>query len=135
MRHTSDHASLYFLAGRVMAKIDKELQRQLTAAARAEQRDSRGAPHQPLEAVVRFRAPGGKQVPDPETVQEIARTLLSRVEQRTREAPVAYNVFANLQSMVVQASRTFLVELLAQPEIASALANRPAASSEAADSE
>ena len=115
-----------------MAKIDKELKRQLSAAARAEQQGMAGAWHQPLEAVVRFHPPAGKQVSDPETVQEIARDLLSRVEQSTREAPLAYNVFANLQSMVVQASRTFLVELLAQPEIASALANR---SSKATDPE
>ncbi len=115
-----------------MAKIDKELKRQLSAAARAEQRGTARGRDQPLEAVVHFRAPGGKQVADPEAVQEIARNLLSRVEQRTSETPVAYNVFANLQSMVVQASRTFLVELLAQPEIASALANR---SSKATDHE
>ena len=115
-----------------MAKIDKELKRQLSAAARAEQRGTADGRHQPLEAVVHFRAPSGKQVADPEAVQEIARNLLSRVEKRTSESPVAYNVFANLQSMVVQASRTFLIELLAQPEIASALANR---SSKATDRE
>jgi hypothetical protein len=115
-----------------MAKIDKELKRQLSAAARAEERGTASGRDQPLEAVVHFRAPDGKRVADPEAVQEIARDLLSRVEQRTSETPVAYNVFANLQSMVVQASRTFLVELLAQPEIASALANR---SSKATDRE
>ncbi len=106
-----------------MARIHKELKRQLSAAALAERRDP-AASSRPLEAVVHFRAPGARPAADPEQVQAMARKVLARVQELTSETPLAYNVFANLQYMVVQASRTFIEELVEQPEIASALANR-----------
>lgn len=108
-----------------MAKVHEELQRQLAAAEAAARRRPR-ALQPPLEAVVQFHPPGARGVMSQETVQQLAQDILARVERLTHEAPVAYNVFANLQSMVVQASRTFLLALLEQPEIAAALANRSA---------
>ena len=116
-----------------MAKVHKELRRQL-AAAGAAARDRPASAQPPLEAVVQFHAPTADSLASPETVQKLAQDVLSRVERLTHESPVAYNVFSNLQSMVVQASRTFLIALLEQPEIASALANRSGtASDERAD--
>ena len=106
-----------------MAKVHKELRRQLAAAEVAARRSpARAQP--PLEAVVQLRAPGAAGVATPEAVQQLAQDVLARVQRLTHESPVAYNVFANMQSMVVQASRSFLVALLEQPEIAAALANR-----------
>jgi len=106
-----------------MAKVHKELQRQLAAAAAAA-RQSPTMAQPPLEAVVQLRVPTTRGVASAEAMQEIAQDVLSRVERLTHESPVAYNVFANLESMVVQASRSFLIALLEQPEVASALANR-----------
>ena len=106
-----------------MARIHKELKRQLSAAAMAERRDP-SASSPPVEAVVHFRSPGARPLADPEQVTAMARIVIDRVAQLTRETPLAYNVFANLQSMVVQASRNFIEKLVEQPEIASALANR-----------
>ena len=106
-----------------MAKIHKELKRQLSAAALAERRDPL-ASSRPLEVVVHFHSPGARSLADPEQVQAMARTVLTRVQELTGETPLAYNVFANLQSMVVQANRNFVAKLVEQPEIASALANR-----------
>lgn len=106
-----------------MAKVHKELRRQLAAADVAARRRP-AVPQPPLEAVVQFRSPGALDLATPETVQQLAQDVLARVERLTHESPVAYNVFGNLQSMVVQASRSFLIALLEQPEIASALANR-----------
>ena len=106
-----------------MAKVHKELRRQLAAAEAAARRGAASA-QPPLEAVVQFHAPNAPGLANPETVRQLAQDVLARVERLTHESPVAYNVFSNLQSMVVQASRTFLIALLDQPEIASALANR-----------
>ena len=106
-----------------MARVHKELRRQLAAAAVAARHQPEAA-QPPLEAVVQFHAPTLRGLASPEAVQQIANDVLSRVERLTHESPLAYNVFTNLQSMVVQASRNFLVTLLEQPEIASALANR-----------
>jgi len=50
--------------------------------------------------------------------------LLQRVEQRIGLHPQAVNVFQQLGSFVVVAAPAFLAELLTQPEVHAAMANR-----------
>jgi hypothetical protein len=99
-------------------RIDPELRRQLDAAA--------AAPHpHPVAAVVRLRPQGGGQATlGPEQTQALTTGLLKRVEQRTGLRPQAVNVFRQLDSFVVVAAPAFLTELLSQPEVHGAMANR-----------
>ncbi len=60
----------------------------------------------------------------PNQVEELARTLLERVERSVGVGARDVNVFRHLSSFVVSASPAFVRELLQQPEIASAMANR-----------
>lgn len=63
-------------------------------------------------------------VPSPERTEELTRHLLERVKARIGKGAVDFNVFRNMGSFVVSAHPAFLRELIAQPEIASAMANQ-----------
>lgn len=79
-----------------------------------------------VEAVVQLHPEAaGEVVPRPERTEAIVRSVLARVTQRLRLDPADFNVFPHLGSFVVSASREYLRELLDQPEVQGALANRP----------
>ena len=63
-------------------------------------------------------------VPSPERTEELTRHLLERVKARIGKAAEDVNVFRNMGSFVVSAHPDFLRELIAQPEVASAMANQ-----------
>ena len=63
-------------------------------------------------------------VPSPERTEELTRHLLERVKARIGKAAEDFNVFRHMGSFVVSAHPDFLRELIAQPEIASAMANQ-----------
>ena len=97
-------------------RIDPELRRQLDAAR---------ATGRPVAAVVRLRPEGdGDAILTPEQTQSRTAQLLERVERTVGLRAQAVNVFQYLGSFVVVAQPRFLVELLAQPEVLSAVANR-----------
>ena len=60
----------------------------------------------------------------PERTEELTRHLLERVKASIGKAAEDVNVFHNMGSFVVSAHPAFLRELIAQPEIASAMANQ-----------
>ena len=98
-------------------KADPELLRQIRAAARAET---------PVEAVFTLRLP--KRVgTGPKRVEDFARTILDRVAQTAGIGAIEVSVFANLGAFAVSAPPKFVRALLKEPEISSAVANRPLA--------
>ena len=102
----------------VSSKIDPELLRQLDAVA---------ADDQPVEVVVRLNPDNPSEiVPSPERTQELARKVLQRVAKRVGNPTLKHNVFSNLGSFVVSAPTQFVRELIEQPEVAAAVANRQA---------
>ena len=96
-----------------MPGADAELTRQLERAAAA---------GTPVEAVVLLRS--RRDVPDPARTEKLARELVDRVQDSTGREAVDVHVFRNLGRFVVAADAAFLRELLAQPEVDSAMANR-----------
>ena len=101
---------------RSLVKIDPELLRQLEAAVSSSA---------PVEAVFRLRPrdPAQAAVP-PDEAEALVWEVIKRVERRSGVAVGDCHVFRNLGFFVVSAKPAFLRELLAQPEIASAMANR-----------
>lgn len=98
------------------AKTDSELIQQL---------DNTRAGEPLVEAVVRFRPDDPKQVvPSPERTEELTQKVLDRVKKQLGKSEARYNVFRNLGSFVVSAEPEFLRELISQPEVAAAVANR-----------
>ena len=97
------------------AKIDPELRRQL---------ESTAAGDAPLEAVLYLQPPPGEVAVPPERMEDLVREILERVGATAGEAAHAYNVFRNLGMVAVVGGRSFLRELLKQPEVRSAVANR-----------
>jgi hypothetical protein len=105
--------------GRARKRIDPDLLAQLDAAATA------GASSL-VQAVVHLQPEAaGEIVPRPERTEAIVRSLLARVTKKLGLDPADFNVFPNLGSFVISASQEYLRELLDQPEVGSALANRP----------
>jgi hypothetical protein len=95
---------------------DPELVRQMRAAA---------GDDASVEAVFMLAPEDPSQVvPSPERTEELSRHLLERVKVRIGKAAADFNVFRNMGSFVVSAHPDFLRELIAQPEIASAMANQ-----------
>jgi len=96
-------------------KADPELLKQIKAAARSEE---------PVEAVFTLRLP--KRVgTGPERIEELARKILDRAAQAAGIGAVEVSVFANLGAFAVSAPPRFVRALLKEPEISSAVANRP----------
>jgi hypothetical protein len=97
-------------------KADSELLRQLEAA---------GVSRTVVEAVCRLRASrSSRKILSPERTETLTRKLLSRVKGLVGTGARDFNVFRHLGSFVVSAEPRFVHELLKQPEIASAVANR-----------
>jgi len=94
---------------------DSELLQQLEAA------QENG---EPVEAVVSLRAEAGSDYVSADRTEEISHDVLDRVERKTGVSPDKLNVFRNLGTFVVAAEPAFVVELLEQPEVESAAANR-----------
>jgi hypothetical protein len=94
---------------------DPELARQL-GASRAS-----GAP---VSAVFRLKCDDGAPVPEPKATAAAARRVVARVKRRVGQAPERVNVFGNLGAFAVCGSPSFIAELLDQPEIQGAIANR-----------
>jgi len=104
------------------AKIDPELVRQLDAAQAAGQKAD-GSDH--VQAVVYLRptSPDQPAVP-PDRMQGMVEDLLGRVAKEVGESSRQHNTFRNLGSFAVAAAPEFIRELLRQPEVAAAVANR-----------
>jgi len=100
-----------------VTKTDVELLRQLNAAA---------AEDTPVEAVFRLQHSRGSAstVGLPDKVEALVHDVIKRVERQSGSTVTDYNIFRNLGFFVVSAKPAFLKEMLAQPEIASATANR-----------
>jgi hypothetical protein len=95
------------------AIVDPELVRQLTAS----EGDT------PVEAVVRLRAEAGVPAPPPEETERLTRELVTRTQQVSGEQEDAVNVFKYLGTFAISATPSFIKTLIAQPEVAAALAN------------
>ena len=63
-------------------------------------------------------------IPGPEQVEEVAGKVIDRAHRESGSAPEDVNVFRHMASFVVRAKPAFLRSLVAQPEIASVVANR-----------
>lgn len=107
--------------GRAKKRIDPRLLAQLDAGA--------GVKASALvEAVVQLQpAAVGEVAPAPERTEAIVRSVLARVTMKLGLEPADFNVFPNLGSFLIAASRAYLRELLDQPEVQAAVANRPGA--------
>jgi hypothetical protein len=99
----------------VEAKIDPVLLEELSEA-----EQSNGH----VEAVVRLRAPSGDSILIPPVTKSLAEDLLQRVAGSVGFNAEFVNIFRNLGSFLVVAQPTFLRELISQPEVAAAVANR-----------
>ncbi len=96
-------------------RADPELTQQLDRAAAADTT---------VEAVFVLRPPRGRPAPNPAQTDALARELVDRVRDSTGRSPHDVHVFRNLGRFVVAADPSFIRELLAQPEVDAALANR-----------
>lgn len=63
----------------------------------------------------------GVDSPD-ETIRK-GKALVARVRKAVGRAPGEVNVFENLQSMAIRADAQFIEELIAQPEVGSAMSS------------
>jgi hypothetical protein len=97
-----------------MKLVDPELARQLAASTD----DGR------VEAVVRLQPQDGLPATPPEETERLAHELVQRTQKASGEQEDAVNVFKYLGSFAISASPAFLKALIAQPEVASALANK-----------
>lgn len=98
------------------ATTDSELVQQLKAAS---------DDNKPVEAVFILRPDDPSQiVPSPERTEELTHEILARVKNQTGSQENRFNIFRNLGSFVISAQPDFLHELIAQPEIAMAMANQ-----------
>lgn len=97
------------------AKIDPLLLEELSEA---EQSNS------DVEAVVRLRPPSGNSILVPPVTKSLAEELLQRVAGSVGFNAEFVNIFRNLGSFLVVAQPAFLRELISQPEVAAAVANR-----------
>jgi hypothetical protein len=77
-----------------------------------------------LEAVFRLRPAEGEVLIPPEQTERVSRALVDRAERASGEKALDMNVFRNLGSFVVSASRPLIRALLQQPEVEAAIANR-----------
>ena len=97
-------------------KVDPELLKQI---------DTVAADDDPVEAVFMLRPDDPMQIAaSPERTEELTREILQRVEAKIGSGANRVNVFRNLGTFAISAKPAFLRELLAEPEVASAMANR-----------
>jgi pyrroline-5-carboxylate reductase len=93
--------------------LDPELIRQLDEARKS---------GDTVEAVVSLQRKAG-QMPVPSVVEVQAGEAIQRASSASGEAPSDVHVMPNMAAAYVSGSERFLRELMAQPEIASAVAN------------
>ena len=96
-------------------QIDPDLLRQLDDAATS---------GNPVTAVVTLRRTAGR-APDPAVVQELARSAVDRTVRTTGEKPGDVHVMGRLSVAYVSGSEKFVRAFVGQPEVVSAVANRP----------
>jgi hypothetical protein len=96
-------------------KVDPGLQQQLATAE---------ADEQPVGAVFTLRLP--KAPPSPEQVEALSRKVIDHAAAAVGIGEVECNVFRNLGAFAVSGPPRLIRALLAEPEIATAVANRPA---------
>ena len=97
-----------------MTLVDPELVRQLAASTD----DDR------VEAVVRLQPQDGLPATLPEETERLAREIVRRTQKASGEQEDAVNVFKYLGSFAISAKPAFMKALIAQPEVAAALANK-----------
>jgi hypothetical protein len=98
-------------------EADRELLRQI---------DERAPDHEAVSAVFRLRTRRKSELAlPPKETEAAAKQVLKRVARSVGAPPDRYNVFHNLGAFAVSAKPSFLRELIAQPEIQAAMANRP----------
>ena len=102
-------------ARKTRTKVDPELDRQINAAS---------AEAKTVEAVLMLRQSPARIAAAAGETTEIVEKVLKRVKEKAGTGAKRLNVFQNLGMFIVEAEPTFLRELVAQPEIASAVANR-----------
>ncbi|HEU4391873.1 MAG TPA: hypothetical protein VFV34_29070 [Blastocatellia bacterium] len=97
-------------------RTDPELVRQLDRA--ADVNDN-------VEAVFIFHPDDASDAaPSAERTEELTEQVLRRIRRRTGESEERVNVFKQLGSFVVCASPAFIRQIISEPEIAAAVANR-----------
>ena len=96
-------------------KVDPELERQMNVAA---------AGTKTVEAVLMLRQTPTQIAADPGGITERVEKVLKRVKEKAGTEAKQLNIFQNLGMFIVEAEPNFLRALVAQPEIASAVANR-----------
>ena len=106
--------------------IDPELIRQLDAAqGRTKAAKLTAAGTDPVQAVIYLHPTDAGQTAVPaDQIQGVVDALLGRVAKAVGEVPQRHNTFQNLGSFAIQADPKFIRELIRQPEVASAVANR-----------
>ena len=110
-------------------KIDPELVRQLehVESTRAIASESTEEASEPVQAVIYLHPDAPNQLTvSPERIGPVVDSLLSRVGNRVGVMAHKHNTFRNLGSFALSATPSFIRELLKQPEVASAVANRKA---------
>jgi hypothetical protein len=104
------------LAEPALSKADRSLRRLL----------EEGESDQHLVSAVMRLKP--RAAPDlalpPQETERTARAVVERVADRMGEEPTRLNVFRNLGAFLVCATTSFVRELLSQPEVLTAVANR-----------
>jgi len=95
-------------------KTDPELLRQI---------DSVETNNDPIQAVFSLALPM-KKLLDPEHVEAAANQVLERAEKESGSKPKDVNIFRNLGSFVVSADASFIRQVIDDPKIASAVANK-----------
>jgi hypothetical protein len=99
----------------VVAKTDSALKQQLAEATEGGE----------IEAVVKLKPDSpGEIVPTAPRTTEITEKILKRVARTMGKPASRFNVFKNFGSFVVSSDPAFIKELMAQPEVATVMANR-----------
>ncbi|HEU4508129.1 MAG TPA: hypothetical protein VFR78_07830 [Pyrinomonadaceae bacterium] len=102
--------------GQQTPKTDPELLRQITAA-----KDKKD----PVVGILRIRPEDPtKKTNSPERTKEIANEVVNRVSKKVGSKAGRINVLGNLGVIILSAPPRFMTEVLQQPEIFSAMANR-----------
>jgi hypothetical protein len=97
-------------------KIDPVLLQQINAVA---------TDAAPVEAVIMLRPDDPAQIAaPPNRAEELTHQILQRVEKQIGISAQKVNIFRNLGSFALSANPNFIRELLRQPEVASAIANK-----------
>ena len=102
-------------AHKAPTKVDPELERQINSAA---------AESKTVEAVLMLRQSPTQIAANADGATALVDEVLKRVKEKAGTSAKQVNVFQNLGMFIVEADPSFLRELLAQPEIASAVANQ-----------